>query len=148
MPILLAFYFIVGCFASVSDIRTGFISRPLLLFAIAVAIACQLILNKATAFRYIVGCAVGLAIFYLVRMVTRRQLGMADVWFSGFTGAIAGYSLLFVVLFLSCVSSLVFCLVTKRLSRKTPFIPFIFISGCLSLVLSFLIPSKIYLGII
>ena len=106
----------VCVYFSYQDIVYGEIKRSSLYTAIILALCVK---APVAVWESFAGAVVGILLFLLAYYISKRQLGLADVWFSGFAGA-----------FLGIIKWYAAC---KRNKRKAlPFIPFLSIGACIT----------------
>jgi prepilin signal peptidase PulO-like enzyme (type II secretory pathway) len=94
----------------------------------------------------ITGAAVGTAVLFAARLITKGGLGLGDVKFAALLGSGLGLRLLFIALFLSALFALGFAgfsYIRGRFTRGTelPFAPFLGGGSVLALLLSVFIPG-------
>jgi hypothetical protein len=122
----------VYCAASVlfaiQDIRRGEVLRLGLWAGIAAAIAGRFWLFGGRVGREgLAGCGLGLAVYVLAYALLKGKLGLADVWYAGFAGAVFGPVWWLAVSSAGCVFALGYMLVFRR--RSVAFIPFMAAGG-------------------
>ncbi len=71
----------------------------------------------------IYGCILGCMLFLLVRFVSGKKLGLADVWFSSLIGVFLGPIWWYLAVTFACLLTFCFCWFWQK--RKVPFIPFL-----------------------
>jgi prepilin signal peptidase PulO-like enzyme (type II secretory pathway) len=117
---------------SIQDIRRGEVPRLGLWVGIAVAVAGRFWLLGAEAGREgLAGCGLGMAVFIAVYACLKGKLGLADVWYAGFAGAVFGPVWWLPVSVGGCVFALGYMLVFRR--RSVAFIPFMAAGGMVAL---------------
>jgi hypothetical protein len=123
IAVLYSAFFLFSVFVSFKDIRTGVVSRMFMWISATV-----LFLLKYVAFGNsiqvlsVVGCILGLAVFFLAYICSGKKLGLADVWYAGIMGIILGPFWFYPAVICSCIFALVCMLITHKSSL--PFIPF------------------------
>jgi len=124
MSITALFFYIHCIFFAWIDFKTGFVSRYNIFLAIIGLIALRFYYYGINAFILsLEGCICGILFFYLVRILTNKGLGLADVWVSGFLGTYLDPTKWYNAILSACILASMFCIFTKK--RKIPFIPFI-----------------------
>lgn len=125
-------YLVFSALFAVQDIRTGGVPRAALWLSIAASLLAQYFLfDKIKIFTALAGCGTGLFVFTLAYYCSKKQLGLADVWYAALIGSVFGPLPWFAVIALSCVSALTFMLIRKE--RRVPYIPFMAASSALAL---------------
>lgn len=69
----------------------------------------------------IAGALLGLIVFLLAYILSKKRLGLADVWYSALIGLVFGFYWWYAVVFFACALGVIIILVTKK--RRIPFIP-------------------------
>lgn len=97
------------------------------------------IFSGASPLRFLIGAAIGISFFLVQSLVSRRTwVGDGDAWLGGLLGALLGWQLLLVALFLSYAGAAIIAvpfLLTKRWSphTKIPFGSFLAAAGLIAL---------------
>jgi prepilin signal peptidase PulO-like enzyme (type II secretory pathway) len=84
-----------------------------------------------------------MTVYFIVYACLNGKLGLADVWYAGFAGAVFGPVWWFLVCILACVLALVFMLALRI--RSVVFIPFMAAGGFIALPFFFRHTSVILL---
>ncbi|GHV77497.1 hypothetical protein AGMMS49942_23180 [Spirochaetia bacterium] len=80
----------------------------------------------------VLGCALGLAIFFLAFFMSGKKLGLADVWYAGLMGSVLGPVWWFPAIIAACLSALIYYAITRR-RQPIAFIPFMAAGSILAL---------------
>ena len=105
-------------FMSVQDIKTQKVSRwcsVALLVAMLVIRAVFMGGNERVGF--IASAVIALGVFWAVRLITKKKLGLADVFYSGSSGALLGFDFWLAACAIACVAAA--CVIAFR-ARKLP----------------------------
>ena len=105
-------------FMSVQDIRTQKVSRwcsVTLLVAMLVIRAVFMGGNERVGF--IASAVIAIGVFWAVRLITKKKLGLADVFYSGSSGALLGFDFWLAACVIACVAAA--CVILFRV-RKLP----------------------------
>ncbi len=135
--IFYATFLLFSVFISVADIKTGSVSRNLMWVMAAV-----LFLLKYTAYGRSVlalsaiGCALGLCVFLLAYLCSKKKLGLADVWYAGIMGIVLGLFRWYPAVFFACVMACLCMLAAHK--RSIPFLPFMAAGAWLVLIYVFI----------
>jgi hypothetical protein len=131
-----AVYCMLSIIFAMEDIRYGEVRRAWLWSAIVVIAAGRfLLLGKNEGLIGLAGCVFGIFIYFLVYACLKGRLGLADVWYAGFAGAMFGPVWWTLVSILACILTFV-CMLILRF-RSIVFIPFMTVSGFIVLPLFF-----------
>jgi prepilin signal peptidase PulO-like enzyme (type II secretory pathway) len=115
------------CIAA-ADIKTGAVPRIAFIAAFLFFLAFSVMTKGHFALpTAIAGTVLGLAVFLPAYFITRRKLGLADVWYSALTGLVLGPLYWFFATGVACFTGIVFIAVSGR--RRIPFIPCMAIGG-------------------
>ncbi len=119
---LIAVFFLFGLILASLDIRSQQIPRFLSLSFLFLLLLIQtfygfylLLINQSftliditlSLYKPYCGVAAGILSFFLVRVLSRKKLGLADVWFSGSVGAFLGIYGWFFSVLIACFFALV-----------------------------------------
>ena len=128
--------FVSGCiYFSYQDIVYGEIKRIYLYAAIAVVLCVK---APTAAWESFGGAVLGMLLFLLAYYISRKQLGLADVWFSGFIGAFLGIIKWYAAVSIACILALIFFICSRNKRKTCPFIPFLSIGSCIIELLALL----------
>lgn len=120
--------FILTCiYFSYQDIVYGEIKRIYLYAAIAVVLCVK---APAAVWESFGGAALGILLFLLAYYISKKRLGLADVWFSGFIGAFLGIIKWYAAVSIACILALLFFICSRNKQKTLPFIPFLSIGAC------------------
>ena len=116
---------------SFSDIKTGAVMRFAFVLAFPFFIMLKIIYKPVHFQNSLIGLLAGLIIFSLVYLLSRKRLGLADVWYSALIGLLFGFWQWYTAIGIACITGIFFILIFKH--RKIPFIPFMAIGSILVL---------------
>lgn len=120
--------FVLACaYFSYQDCMYGEVKRIYLYAAITAAFCIKL---PSAAWDSAVGMAAGILLFLLAYYISKKQLGLADVWFSGFIGAFLGIIKWYAAVSIGCILALLFFICSRNKGKPIPFIPFLSIGAC------------------
>ena len=106
-----------------ADIKTGAVPRAAFVFAFPFFFTLKILPAGLTPiWLTIAGLLVGLMFFLLVFFISKKKLGLADVWYSALTGMILGPFWWYAAIGSACFTGIVYMVISKR--RIIPFIPF------------------------
>lgn len=108
---------------TVLDVKTREIPR--ILFVSAFLLFLTLVILAAypgIPWIAIAGAAIGLAVFLLAYVLSKKKLGLADVWYSGVIGMVLGPMQWYIAISIACVTGVLFLLLRKK--TTIPFTPF------------------------
>ena len=117
----------VCIYFSYQDILYGEIKR-LHLYAVIIVALC--VKAPFAAWESFGGAVLGMLLFLLAYYISRKQLGLADVWFSGFIGAFCGIIKWYAAVTVACILALLFFIYSRNKRKTFPFIPFLSIGAC------------------
>ena len=127
-PALYYSVFVSLCaYFSYQDIVYGEIKRLYLYTAIIIALCIK---GPVTAWESFGGAVLGILLFLLAYYISKKQLGLADIWFSGFTGAFLGIVKWYAAISIGCIVALIFFMCNKNKGKALPFIPFLSVGAC------------------
>ena len=122
--------FVLVCiYFSYQDILYGEIKR-LHLYAVIIVALC--VKAPFAAWESFGGAVLGMLLFLLAYYISRKQLGLADVWFSGFIGAALGIIQWYVAVSIGCIAAFLFFLCSRGKWKSLPFIPFLSVGACIT----------------
>ena len=122
--------FVLGCvYFSYQDIVYGEIKRIYLLAAMISAVGMK---AHTALWDSLGGAAIGILLFLLVYILSKKQLGLADVWFSGFIGAALGIVQWYAAVSIGCIAAFLFFLCSRGKWKRLPFIPFLSVGACIT----------------
>lgn len=125
--ILTAVVILFPLVSSIEDVFSLTVHRVLWITALAVVFACHAFFNL-NGLLYQAGiAALSFCFYYLIRFLTKKGLGFADVLMGAFMGSVLSLEkMIYAVIFQIVLSLLIFalfCLFTRKKSCKIPFIP-------------------------
>ncbi|GHV12911.1 hypothetical protein FACS189491_06860 [Spirochaetia bacterium] len=120
MVIFLVPYALFSVYISFLDIKTGHVPRLPLWGALALALLFKTVMGAGLM--PVTGGLFGLGVFLLAYRVSKKKLGLADVWYAALIGIVFEPLLLCASLGVSCVIAIAFILLSKK--KSIPFIPF------------------------
>ena len=120
--------FILICvYFSYQDIAYGEIKRIYLYAVIAVTLCVK---APFAAWESFGGAVLGMLLFLFAYYISKKRLGLADVWFSGFIGAFLGIVKWYAAVSIACILALLFFICGRNKQKTLPFIPFLSIGAC------------------
>ena len=119
----------VCVYFSYQDIVYGEIKRSSLYTAIILALCVK---APVAVWESFAGAVVGILLFLLAYYISKRQLGLADVWFSGFAGAFLGIIKWYAAVSIGCMAAFIFFICKRNKRKALPFIPFLSIGACIT----------------
>jgi len=108
------------------DIKTGLIPRIAFITAFIMFIILKVV-SSSILWLSITGAFIGLCVFSLAYFITKKKLGLADVWYSSLTGFVLEPLWWYAATSIACVLGIFFILIFKK--QKVPFIPFMAAGG-------------------
>jgi prepilin signal peptidase PulO-like enzyme (type II secretory pathway) len=116
-----------------ADIKTGAVPRMAFICAFPVFLALRSASdNWNFPWLSILGAIVGLSVFLLAFVLSKKKLGLADVWYSGLMGLVLGLWRWYMAVSIACVLAVLYILFRKKASGSwaaAPFIPFMAAGG-------------------
>lgn len=152
VEIIIAIVFLVfSIIMSIEDLRTKTVSRKLSVSLMILMLFLPLInllrygLSVPACRDYFlkpwIGFVFAFIIFFLVRQISKKKLGLADVFFSASIGALLGSRLYILAMLSACIFALMFyfgmflTMGTRVKKISLPFIPFMTLSALVSYAL-------------
>jgi len=124
----IAEFIIIGMFTIFSfiiallDIKTGSAPRVAFIVAFLVFFAINLLMFECySLLASIAGTLLGLLVFSLAFIISRKKLGLADIWYSGIIGLVLGPLWWYPAIGIACLAGVTCVFILKR--RRIPFIP-------------------------
>lgn len=141
--IVLVLLVVFSLIMSIHDIRTFEIpDKPFYASCFLVTLA-QGIFFHQTVFWNILCGLIFVAVYFVLRWITRGQLGMGDVYFGLFQGLCIGLRVIWICLavetFTGLIAFLILYLVKKEKGIKIPFIPFMSVGLLTAFILEWLV---------
>ena len=129
--ILFAVFSIIITF---QDVKTGMVPRVMFFMAFPCFFVLRLLESGPQSPDSIFGGAlIGLFIFLIAFFISRKRLGLADVWYSALIGLVLGPWYWYAAMACACLSGIICMFVTRR--RKIPFIPLMAIGGVAMIII-------------
>ncbi|MCR4715327.1 MAG: prepilin peptidase [Treponemataceae bacterium] len=137
---------------TVQDIKTQKVSRWCSVALLVVSVAARLVFCVGEErVGFVASAAIGLLVFEAVRLVVKKRLGLADVFYSGSSGALLGFNYWLAACAIACAAAAgVIYLRVRRATRTgeeftkdavlrmpVPFIPCIFFGTIVAKIISF-----------
>jgi prepilin signal peptidase PulO-like enzyme (type II secretory pathway) len=120
--VIKVFFSIFSFAIALSDIKTGMVPRVAFMLAFPVfTVLCILSEDPHPPEILAMGTLLGLFVFLTACFVSRKKLGLADVWYSALIGLVLGPWLWYVAVFCACITGIIHMFAFKK--RKIPFIP-------------------------
>ena len=93
-------------FMSFQDIKTQKVSRWCSVALLVVAVVARLVFWKGEErVGYVASACIAIVIFLAVRLITKKKLGLADVFYSGSSGALLGFNYWLASCAIACVAA-------------------------------------------
>jgi len=124
--ILKIFFIVFSVVIAILDIRKGEIPRITFILAFLILFTLRVV-QDTTLWLFTAGAADGLAVFLLAFFISKKKLGLADVWYSGIIGFVLGHWHWYIAISASCILGIMYILIFKK--QKIPFIPFMATGG-------------------
>ena len=103
-------------FMSVQDIKTQKVSRWCSVALLVAAVACRVIFCEGEErVGFVASACIAIAVFWAVRLITKKKLGLADVFYSGSSGALLGFNYWLASCAIACVAAV--CVIWFRAHR-------------------------------
>ena len=141
--IVLVILVVFSVIMSIYDIRTLEIpDKPYYISCFLVTLA-QGIFFRQTILLHFISALIFLALYYLVRWITRGQLGLGDIYFGLFQGLCLRPAVIWICLAVETatglIAFLIIILVKKTKGIKIPFIPFMSIGLLTAFLIDWLV---------
>lgn len=121
--ILLVIIIFFSVLCSYQDLKAMVIYDYPLWAACYAALICHLVFNRQGIWIYILSGMISGGFYYLIRIITKKKLGIGDVYFGFFQGACIPFQYLPICLAIETVVALI--VVNKKIGHKAfPFVPF------------------------
>ncbi len=93
-------------FMTAQDIKTQKVSRWCSVALLVVSVAARLVFCVGEErVGFVASAAIGLLVFEAVRLVVKKRLGLADVFYSGSSGALLGFDMWLAACAIACVAA-------------------------------------------
>jgi prepilin signal peptidase PulO-like enzyme (type II secretory pathway) len=113
-------FIIFSAIIAAADIKRGAVPR--ILFIAAFPLFTVLIIFSHTPFQEsVIGFLTGLLVFLLAFFISKKRLGLADVWYSALIGLVLGPWRWYAAIGIACAAGIAYIFILKK--RKIPFIP-------------------------
>jgi len=104
------------------DVKTGAVPRVAFIIAFPVFFTLNMIrVERHSLLMIIAGTLLGLFIFSLAFFISKKKLGLADIWYSGLIGLVLGPLWWYPAIGIACVAGVSCVFMFKK--RRIPFIP-------------------------
>lgn len=134
--ILLGIIIIFSALCSVQDFRTMMINNYSLWAACFSVLICHLIFNRTGMWVYVLSSMIFGTFYYIIRFISKKKLGIGDVYFGFFQGLCIPLKLFPVCTAIEII--LVLLVVNKKIGRKQfPFVPFMSVGLLISYIISY-----------
>jgi len=113
---------------SLFDIKNGKVPRLAFILIFPVILIIYLIkMERYLLILAISGIILGFFVFISVFLLSKRKLGLADIWYSALIGMILGPIWWFAAIGVACLAGILCIIISKE--RRIPFIPCMAIGG-------------------
>ncbi len=104
--IICVVFAVFSVFMTVQDIKTPKVSRWCSVALLVAAVVARLVfcVGKERV-GYVASAAIGLVVFEAVRLVVKKRLGLADVFYSGSAGALLGFDMWLASCAIACAAA-------------------------------------------
>ncbi|MBO4508102.1 MAG: prepilin peptidase [Spirochaetaceae bacterium] len=103
-------------FMSVQDIKTQKVSRWCSVALLVAAVVARLVFWKGEErVGFVASACIAIVVFWAVRFITKKKLGLADVFYSGSSGALLGFDMWLASCAIACVAAA--CVIWFRVHR-------------------------------
>lgn len=104
--ILCAIFAVFSVFMTVQDIKTQKVSRWASVALLVAAVAARFVFCEGDErVGFVASAAIGLVVFEAVRLVVKKRLGLADVFYSGSAGALLGFDMWLAACAIACAAA-------------------------------------------
>ncbi len=104
--IICVVFAVFSVFMTVQDIKTQKVSRWASVALLVAAVAARLVFCVGDErVGFVASAAIGLVVFEAVRLVVKKRLGLADVFYSGSSGALLGFDMWLATCAIACVAA-------------------------------------------
>ena len=104
--IICVIFAVFSVFMTVQDIKTQKVSRWCSVALLVVSVAARLVFCVGDErVGFVASAAIGLVVFEAVRLVVKKRLGLADVFYSGSAGALLGFDMWLAACAIACVAA-------------------------------------------
>ena len=128
MNSILITFLLFSIFISYLDIKQGSVMRIYFLIAFIIIFLQKIFfLQSENLIPSFFALFTGLILFGLAYFISKKKLGLADVWYSGLIAFVFGIRLWYNAIIIACLLGLFFILFFRK--QKIPFIPFMTIGS-------------------
>jgi len=112
-------FFVMSVVMAIQDIKTQKVSRVFSIILLLVMVAARIFFNEGDErVGFIASSVIGLVLYEAVRFITKKKLGLADVFYSGSTGALLGFDMWLASCAIACVAAA--CIIAFRIRKAPP----------------------------
>ena len=127
-------FIIFSALVSYSDIKTRAVPRIAFIMAFLFFIVIKFFFDAlGQILQSITGFLAGLLIFILTYFLSKKKLGLADVWYSALIGLVLGLMSWYAAIGIACIVGIIFILISGQ--HTIPLIPFMATGSILVLFL-------------
>ena len=131
--LIISLFVLFSIVIAIMDIKAGMIPRLAFVFAFPLFSALVFFEAPCSPAKAFAGAMLGLFVFLLAFFISKRKLGLADVWYSALTGLVLGPSWWYLAMCCACISAIVILLILKRC--QIPFIPFMALGSIVMIII-------------
>ena len=114
--IVCAVFAAFSIFMSFQDIKTQKVSRWCSVALLVAAVVARLVFWKGEErVGFVASACIAIVVFWAVRLITKKKLGLADVFYSGSSGALLGFNYWLASCAIACVAAI--CVIWFRAHR-------------------------------
>jgi prepilin signal peptidase PulO-like enzyme (type II secretory pathway) len=117
-------FFLFSAAVAFMDIKTGAVPRIAFVLAFPLFFILKLV-SDAPLWPSIAGALAGLSVFLLAFFISKKKLGLADVWYSSLIGLALGLWHWYIAVSFACLLGIAYILLLKKPFSFKPSIPFI-----------------------
>ncbi len=104
--IICVVFAVFSIFMSVQDIKTQKVSRWCSVALLVAAVVARLVFFEGEErVGYVASACIAIVVFWAVRLITKKKLGLADVFYSGSSGALLGFNYWLASCAIACVAA-------------------------------------------
>ena len=104
--IICVVFAVFSVFMTAQDIKTQKVSRWCSVALLVVAVVARLVFCEGEErVGFVASAAIGLLVFEAVRLVVKKRLGLADVFYSGSSGALLGFDMWLAACAIACAAA-------------------------------------------
>ncbi len=114
-----AVFFVMSIVMAIQDIKTQKVSRVFSIILLSAMVAARIIFTEGNEkVGFIASAVIGLVLYEAVRLITKKKLGLADVFYSGSAGALLGFDMWLASCAIACVAAV--CVIAYRVRKAPP----------------------------